>query len=56
MIAYRYGRLVEHLVNTDFFETRPIGLYHAYISVFLPYTIGTDRSKGQVRTIPFKTS
>ena len=48
LACFEYARLVEHLVDVDFFESRPIGLYHTYISVFLPYTVGTDRSKGQV--------
>ena len=48
LASYEYTQLIEHLVRTEYFESRPVGLYHTYLSVFLPYTIGTDRSKGQV--------
>ena len=46
--CWRYCRTVEHLVDVDFFSARPINMYHCYLSVFLPYTIGTDESQGQV--------
>lgn len=46
--AFAFARTMEALVASCYFTARPINLYFTWLSVYLPYTIGLDRSKGQV--------
>ena len=46
--TFVFCRLVEHLVHVGSFPQRCINLYFIWMSIHLPYTMGLDRTKGEV--------
>eukprot|EP01043_Picozoa_sp_COSAG02_P030344 COSAG02_NODE_1932_length_10324_cov_92.894963_7_plen_690_part_00 len=48
LCCFAFARSMERLVSSCYFTKRPINLYFTWLSIYLPYTIGHDRSKGQV--------